>query len=473
MEKAFPPPDPFVDDPHGWVKKKLNGFLWSKQIEIAESVRDNRYTACKACHGPGKSYDASAIAAWWIDVHPPGDAMVVTTAPTDHQVKAILWREISRRHREGDLRGRITLEARWYQGERLVDEELCGFGRKPQDYDADAFQGIHERYVLVIVDEAGGVPKNLFDALETLMTNEYARMLAIGNPDDPTSYFATICQPGSGYNTITIPAWSTPNFTGEYVPQNIAEKLVSPLWVKEREKKWGRGSPLWVSKVEAEFPEITEDTLIIPRWIREAMERELPAVELGNYAFDVARYGSDETVGYRNRGGHVRRVYSRHKQDTRKTAEDISAFLMQEAPQYIPAVVDVVGVGGGVVDNLRAWDLNVIPFDSSESPNDPQRFRNRRAECYWNLRTQFEEGKIDIDPHDEELHAQLGSIKWYVDRWGKINIESKQDMKRRGLPSPDRADALVMACSSLAVLQEGPVTIVGGTVTGDLLGKVM
>src|SRR5262252_8229661 len=98
--KAFPEANPHTDDPVTWTFERMHGFIWSKQKEILESVRDNRYTAVPACHGPGKSYAASACAAWWVDVHPPGEAMVVTTAPTDHQVKTILWKEIARRRRE-------------------------------------------------------------------------------------------------------------------------------------------------------------------------------------------------------------------------------------------------------------------------------------------------------------------------------------------------------------------------------------
>jgi hypothetical protein len=388
-------------------------------------------------------------------------------------VKTILWKEISRRRREGNLSGRITLEAKWYWGTALVDEEICGFGRKPQDYDEDAFQGIHEKYVLVIVDEAGGVPKNLFDALETLLTNEYSRFLAIGNPDDPLSYFERICRPGSGWNTIRISAWDTPNFTGEPVPKSIGEKLVSKLWVEERKKKWGKGSPLWQSKVEALFPEITTDTLISPAMIRRAQERSLAGVALGNYAFDIARFGADETVGYRNRAGVVRRVYAKHQQDTHTTANAIHMFLNKHGANYVPAVIDVVGLGGGVVDDLKARDLNIVSFNSSEAPFDKVRFRNRRAECYWQLREMFENDEIDIDPFDDVLAAQLGSIKWRVDRWGRIFIESKEDMKRRGLPSPDRADACMMAATGLGVLSSAPSQIPVATITGDLLRRVM
>lgn len=102
---------------------------------------------------------------------------MVTTAPTTAQVEAILWRYIGAAHRKASLPRRITLDAKWYIG-----QELVGYGRKPADYDQAAFQGIHERYVLVIIvlviiDEAGGVPKSIFDAVDALAT-----LAAAGSP---------------------------------------------------------------------------------------------------------------------------------------------------------------------------------------------------------------------------------------------------------------------------------------------------
>jgi hypothetical protein len=273
--------------------------------------------------------------------------MVVTTAPSDHQVKAILWKEIKRGHRRAGMSGRITLDAKWYQGEKMADEELIGTGRKPQDYDPEMFQGIHAKFVLVLVDEAGGVPKSLFDALETLMTNDYARMLAIGNPDDPTAYFETICRYGSGWNVIRIPVWETPNFTGEYVPSDVAEQLVTPLWVEERRQKWGIGSPLWQSKVEAQFPEISDDTLIPPSLLRQMQANSIKPHSLGHYAWDIARFGSSETCGYLNRDGHVRRIFAKHKQDTATTTNIIAQTIYPYGVEYVPSIIDVVGIGGG------------------------------------------------------------------------------------------------------------------------------
>jgi hypothetical protein len=184
---------------------------------MAQSVVDNRYSAFTASHDVSKSHTMSRLALWWIDVHPPGEACVVTTAPTTPQVEAILWRYMSNAHKKGGLPGRITLDAKWYIG-----NELVAYGRKPADYDPAAFHGIHARYVLVIIDMAGGVPKSIFDAVDALATNIDARVVAVGNPDDPASHFATICKPGSGWHVETISAFDTPAIHGGEGPRGPA-----------------------------------------------------------------------------------------------------------------------------------------------------------------------------------------------------------------------------------------------------------
>jgi hypothetical protein len=259
-----PPENPYVRDPVGWVRDRLGEFMWSKQREIAESVVVNRYTAIKSAHDTGKSFTMSRLAAWWLDVHPIGEAFVVTTAPTTAQVEAILWREIGKAHRKGNLPGRITLDAKWYMG-----QELVAYGRKPADYDQAAFQGIHAKYVLVLLDEAVGIPKSLFDAVDALATNVNARVAAVANPYDPSSHFAQVCKPGSGWVVKRISAFDTPAYTGEKVPEELLPLLVSPEWVEERKIRWGVNSPIYQSKVLGEFPDISDDSLILPRWIEQ------------------------------------------------------------------------------------------------------------------------------------------------------------------------------------------------------------
>jgi hypothetical protein len=173
----FPAPSPYLRDPVGWVTSTLGEFWWSGQHRMAHSVVKNRDSTFKASHDVSKSHTMSRLALWWIDVHPPGEAFVVTTAPTTPQVEAILWRYMGNAHRKAGLPGRITLDAKWYIG-----NELVAYGRTPADYDPAAFQGIHARYLLVIIDEAGGLPKSIFDAVDALATNVDARVVAVGNP---------------------------------------------------------------------------------------------------------------------------------------------------------------------------------------------------------------------------------------------------------------------------------------------------
>ncbi len=254
-------------DPVAWVEGRLGEGLWSAQREIALSVRDHRRVAVRSAQDVGKSRIASRLACWWIDTHPVGEAFVVTTAPSFKQVQAVLWREMRSAHRAGGLPGVMT-ETEWKIGGQLV-----AFGRKPADYDPDAFQGIHARFVLVILDEACGVPEALWNAAETLTANEGSRMLAIGNPDDPSSQFARVSHPGSGWHTIRIDGYRSPNFTDEPVPEELRALLLSPTWVEERKRSWGEDSPLFVSKVRGEFPEEADDTLIQLSWIRAAQDR--------------------------------------------------------------------------------------------------------------------------------------------------------------------------------------------------------
>ena len=175
-------------------------------------------------------------------------------------------------------------------------ERAVAFGRKPADHDQSAFQGIHALNPLILVDEACGVPKSIFDAVDALATNSNARVLAIGNPDDPSSHFAQICKPGSGWHVITVSAFDTPAYTGEQIPEELLPLLVAPEWVEERKLRWGVTSPIYQSKVLGEFPDISDDTLILPKWIEAAQKRSLERTRRPIIAADIARFGEDETV---------------------------------------------------------------------------------------------------------------------------------------------------------------------------------
>lgn len=463
-----PPPNPYMHDPVGYVTKEMNEELWSTQKDILESVDANRYTTVKSCHGPGKSFLASRLATWWIAVKP--DPFVVTSAPTSHQVRSVLWRYIRRAKKAAGLAGGIS------QGqvpEWKISGELVAFGRKPADYldpheAAAAFQGIHALHVLVILDEGSGIPEWLANACETLITNDFSRLLVIGNPDNPVSWFKNTFKPASGYTQFKIPASATPNFTGEKVSQRLKEQLVSKQWVEERAKRWGKNSPLYRSKVDAEFPDTADDVVFTPRHIEIATINDRSAYALKTRpedergGFDVARLGADESVVYTNRSGYCRLQNKWAKLDTMSTVGEFRRLFKERRDLVPTTMVDVVGVGAGVYDRLKELNYPVVPFNGGEKAFDPARYKNRRSEAFWEAREAIEAGLIDIDAEDEDLQAELMEHKYKHTSTGQIQLEPKEDVQARLGRSPDRADAFVLCLQKQASIHTFEELAFGG-----------
>jgi hypothetical protein len=456
------PERPLPTDPVEWYRDECDGFLWSRQREIARSVVENRETLVPACHSSGKTMLAAIMAAYWIAAHPPGEARVVTSAPSDDQVRALLWHEIGRLHRSARLPGRVTLDAQWYIGPR-GSEELLAWGRKPQDrVDVEQamtrFQGAHARYLLVILDEATGIPPWLWHAIDSLASNVNARILAIGNPDDPSSMFAARCDaatgsthaPGVAYWTqagarvLPVDALQTPNFTGERVPEYLHELLVSKSYAERMLTMHGDDNPLYQAKVRGVFPDRSTINVIGPALIRAAWALDLPGTEMGARGLDVARsVHGDESALYRDRGGAIRLEDAWREPDLTRTVDRVMA--MTARTPNVPIAVDTDGVGGGVFDMLRRKGRRVVPFSVNMPPRLPRDFDTRRTEVWWAARQEMEDGLWDLDEGDEELAAQLMAPRWKPDNRGRIHVETKDELAKRGVSSPDRADAAIMA----------------------------
>jgi hypothetical protein len=453
LERIKPkPPSPYLNDPARWVQDKLGEFLWSKQREVAESVVTHTKTAVKSCHNAGKSRVASRIAAWFIDTYGEDDGFIVSTAPTYAQVHAILWEEIRGAAKQASARGnplpgRVLGSDQW----KLADGKLVGWGRKPADADQHGFQGIHHKHMLVIVDEACGIPRQLWTAIEAITTGDDVHILAIGNPDDPNTEFGDICKPGSGWNVITISAFDTPNLTGEDIPAELRPLMLSPDWVEDK-KRWGVDSPRYVSKVLGQFPDLGTDTLISPLLIEAAQQRKLAPGPHAILGVDVARFGSDRTTFCLRAGPVARIVGDFGKQDTMATTGQVVAAKAEYAADEVR--VDGVGVGAGVVDRLVELGHDVVDMQSGAAAVDSEHFANARAEWWWAVRERFEAGDMDIDPDDDELAAQVGAMKYRYTSRGQIIIESKDEMRNRGLPSPDRGDALMLTATATPQVDE-------------------
>jgi hypothetical protein len=297
-----------------------------------------------------------------------------------------------------------------------------------------------------------GIPAVLWDAADSLASNEDSRILAIGNPTDPQSEFAAVSKPGSGWKTIRISAFDTPAFTGEPVSEALKARLVSRVWVDERRRKWGEASSRYISMVLGEFPETSTDSLIPIAWISKAQEAVLPLEAPVVGGVDVGA-GGDRTVIAVRHGSHVRIVYRSQKRNTMEACGDVVNAIKRYRLSTIH--IDEIGIGRGLVDRLREMSsLGELPGVDVVGVNvgkpaweDEASYINLRAWGYAKLAEMFQLERIDIDPNDEDLAAQLADLKFRrLSQGGKLQIEGKHEMRQRGRMSPDEADAVMLAC---------------------------
>lgn len=445
-------------DPESWLKNRIGAHGWSKQLEIMRSVQNNQRTAVPSCHGSGKSQVAAWTITRFIDTHEPGTAFVVTTAPRSQQVRAILWRYIKRIHKQAGLDGTIG------QGqvpEWKIDGELVGFGRKPADMDADTFQGLHEYNLLIVFDEACGIREDLYTAAESLMTNQGCHWLCIGNPDDRSSFFQKVCTTEPGWNVIPISAFDTPNLTGEPVPDDVAGRLISKEWVEDKKERWGETSALYTAKVRGEWAD-AEDGLVPLSWAKQAVDRgykfreenpgQLPTGRTV-IGVDPAWMGSDRSVIVVRKGAVVLKTETYRKLDTGALASVVVAEAQSSKWADPVVVIDTVGVGAGVVDQVRQAGVNVVEFNGARATKYKDRsgtwgFPNCRSAAWYRLREILDPvygGRLCL-PDDDDLIAEICAPTYKAMAGGKYAVEQKADMKKRIGRSPDLADAL---CYSL------------------------
>lgn len=423
------------NDPVAFARDVLGIELWSKQADIVRSVSENRRTVVRSGHGTGKSLAAAVLVCWWVTSHPPGDALAVFTAPTDRQVRAVLWEEIRRLHARAGLPGTVGLAPEW-----RIDGQLVALGRKPADGDEVAFQGLHARNVLAVLDEAAGLPRALFEAVEGVTTSEGSRTLAIGNPDQRGTSFERAFEPGSGWATHHVSVFHTPAFTGEDVSDGLLAVLPSRQWAADARANWGESSATYRTRVLGDFPASNADALITWDMVTEARARTAEPSWPVVLGVDVARFGADSTVVVLRAGDFVRVVDVLRGKATTETAGYVLNLWRRTAATVC---VDDTGLGGGVVDMLRENGCPVVPVIAAASASDPGHFANVRAEGYWRVRRALEAGTLAL-PDDDELTGQLARLRYRLDSRGRVLIESKADMRARGLPSPDKADALAL-----------------------------
>lgn len=452
--------------PDPWQEAALRALVTHKRVTIS------------ACHGPGKDAFASWAVLWVLCCfeHPK----VPCTAPTGHQLYDLLWAEVAKwrmrmlpwfAEQLEVKRDRIELKEHpdtWFAAARTARKE-----------NPEGLQGFHADVILVVCDEASGIPDNIFEVLEGALTGPLAFCILIGNPTQTTGYFYdSHHRDRDRWQTFRVMA-AAAHEGGALLPGVWLSERVSPQYVANMAKKYGRDSNVFRVRVLGQFPTSEADRVVPFDWIEAARLRPVPTADPRHYVVmgvDVARMGEDDSALVVRQGGRVMHLDTWHGHDVVQTAGRVVAACrilldQKQAPIYI--FVDGVGVGAGVVDVLRAneWldavGIAVIDVQAGASSPDEECQRLRDA-LWWRVREAFdpqrgaqgEDAPVFLPSLDAEMTQrlvdELASPKFAFTPSQLVKVESKDEMKRRGVESPDLADAYVMTFYVEAGMPEPP-----------------
>ena len=430
------------ENPVLFVREHLGVRPWRKQEEILNAIAEHNYVAVRSCNGSGKTFTAALATIWWLASHE--EAIVVTTAPSERQVKNLLWREIRDLHtRNGEfIGGQIS------SSKLELSPKRYAFGFSTNT--GDRFQGFHSHNLLIIVDEAAGVPEFAYDAISGCMTTENAKLLLIGNPTTLAGTFYNAFHKNRDlYETIRISAFDTPAFTGEIPPgEPMPQGVLTKEWVERIARERGKASAEYAFRVLGEYPREAVDTLISLKSIEAAVNRTIEDEDASSHheivmGLDVARYGNDKTVAALRKGDEVVGIQAYSKTNLMNTTGRVIDLARKHGVKTV--YVDEVGLGAGVLDRLKEiGTLKAVGINGGKRPYDKERHLNLRSQMFDALRQRFENGEISI-PDDPELVSQLASITYEYTSLGQMKLESKEKIRQTRRSSPDKADALALA----------------------------
>lgn len=430
----------YIDDPVGFAVRILRADPAPYQEEALIRLRDNRRASLRGPHGLGKT----ALSSWailWFGTTRPIDTKIPTTASAWRQLEKFLWPEIKKWHREADWQA-------WAEMGGAVPEMFtlkmqigagCEAFALASDR-AELIEGAHGTNLLYLFDESKAIPDATWDAAEGAFASGDAYWLAVSTPGDRSGRFYDIHRHAPG-----LEDWWARHVTLE---EAIDAGRIRPEWADDRRKQWGEDSPVYQARVLGEFPDQSDDTLISLRWIEAARGRtHLIATGEKRTGVDIARHGNDDSALFLRKGNIVMDADFWHGNDTMESVGRVKRYIMDHGVDF--SSIDEIGVGAGVVDRLQEQKMSVAGVNVGEGATDKEHFRNLRAELYWNLRERFREGQISLSrlPSDvyERLSGELTSIRFKYTSKGQIQIESKDEMKKRLGRSPDFADALMLA----------------------------
>ena len=437
--------------PFDWQIEVLRE-LGAGLITIDEAIRIARTSG----HGIGKSALVSWIILWAISTFE--DTKGVVTANTENQLKTKTWAEVAKWHRMFIARELFELSATALYSRDPLHERTWRIDMVPwSERNTEAFAGLHNsrKRILVIMDEASAIPDVIWEVTEGALTDRNTQIIwcVFGNPTRNKGRFRE-CFSGGKFSH----RWKHAAIDSRDVPGTNKKQFDE--WVTD----FGLDSDFVRVRVRGIFPRADAISFIPFEDARQAVERELPEFEFGPSGFavnpapivlgvDVARFGDDATVIYPRQGRDARSRPPKilRGMDLMRQASIIAQMFNDLHASTV--MIDAGGVGGGLVDRLRQLRIPVWEVDFGSNPDGinvdiSTRYYNKRAEIWGAMRDWIKDGCIinEIEGQEATLVDELTAPTYgFAGDDMEIQLEKKKDMRRRGVPSPNVADAL--ACT--------------------------
>jgi phage terminase large subunit len=439
-------------DPVAFVQQVLGAEPDEWQAEALNALVSGDKLAVRSGHGVGKTTFLAWTILWWLMTRWP--ARVNCTANTQFQLETVLWGEIAAWHRRMPPGMRERLEVKSDKVVFAAEDggstrgESGAFARTASKEKPEALQGAHSKNMLFIVDEASGVPDIIFEAAEGTLSTPGAKIVLTGNPTRPNGYFYD-----AFYGPLQHRWWkkrvSCFDVKGDYV---------SPTFIEDMKARYGEDSNVYRVRVLGEFPRQDDDTVIPLDWAESAVGRDTTAVGSVVWGLDVARsLTRDRSVLVKRQGNVVLEKPRIWRYDdlmplVGAIVAEYRATRHDMRPKEI--LIDTIGLGAGAVDRLRELDLGplVRGINVGDVPAANDRFVRLRDELWWAMREWFETREANLPfPKDEAFVNEICSPRYAYTSSGKIKVETKDEMRKRGVHSPDLGDALMLTFASSAM----------------------
>ena len=417
--------------------------FYSKQKEILYAVKNYKKIAVYSCNNAGKTFTLAFMFHWLLQTNPY--SIVLTVSPTFQHLEATVWRTIH--WMKEQAKGKLAGEP--FKTEWVIRPHWYGLALSPAQ--PERSQGFHSQGgTFIIVDEASNVDDKIYEALESLLTQENSKIVLLGNPIRSEGYYYRTYFDPTFYK-IRISAFDTPNFTGEDMPDHVKKVMLSPEWVEDVEKKYGKDSNYYRSRVLGLFPVSDSEQLFSSTDIEFCMsdqvlqEKKIPTTPKV-ITCDIATEKGDNNVLIFWEGYVQKKIFDFGGVDTMKVVGYLIKAIEEFEPSYI--VVDSTGVGQGVYDRLNELKrqgvvkCDVYGINFSEKPFD-KKFENIKAEMWFNLATFVRNHEVKLIEH-ERLKMDLLVQEATVNSKGQIRMIDKKKIIGKLGRSPDYGDATAL-----------------------------